>query len=58
VELAFLGAASIYAFVIPLKGTLSILDAVVLLSLFIAYLWRTSRQTREEPDLHGLASDR
>jgi cation:H+ antiporter len=57
VELAFLGAASIYAFVIPLKGTLSILDAVVLLGLFAGYFWRTSQQTREEPHLHGLPAD-
>lgn len=54
VELAFLGAASLYAFVIPLKGTLSIIDAVVLLGLFGLYLVRTSQQERTEPELHGL----
>lgn len=54
VELGFLGIASVYAFIIPLKRTLSLLDAVVLLGLFGAYLWRTSKEEREEPELHGL----
>jgi cation:H+ antiporter len=53
VELAFLGVAGLYAFLIPLKRTLSIVDAGVLLALFFGYLWRTSRQEREEPELHG-----
>lgn len=54
VELAFLGVAGIYALLIPLKGTLSIVDAGVLLALFGGYLWRTSRQEQEEPELHGV----
>ena len=35
---------------IPLKRTLSVIDAVVLLGLFGGYLWRTSQQEQEEPE--------
>lgn len=54
VELAFLAVAGLYAMVIPVKRTLSVIDAVVLLALFGGYLWRTSRQEQEEPELHGI----
>ena len=54
VELAFLATAGIYAFIIPLKGTLSLIDAVVLLALFGGYMWRASHQEKEEPELHGV----
>lgn len=54
VELAFLAVAGLYAMVIPIKRTLSIVDAGVLLALFGGYLWRTSQQEQEEPELHGI----
>ncbi len=57
VEIAFLGLASLYAFVIPLKGSLGLMDAGVFLGLFAAYLFRTSRQESEEPDLSGVSAD-
>jgi cation:H+ antiporter len=57
VEIAFLGLASLYAFVIPLKGSLGLVDAGVFLGLFAAYLFRTSRQESEEPDLRGVSAD-
>jgi cation:H+ antiporter len=52
-----LGIASLYAFAIPLKRSLGLIDAVVLLGLFGAYLWRTALHEREEPDLHGFAAE-
>lgn len=57
VELAYLGVASVYAFVIPLLRRLSVLDASFLLVLFAAYLWRAAKQAQEEPELQGVAAD-
>jgi cation:H+ antiporter len=56
-ELAFLATASVYAFIIPLKGTLSVIDSAILLALFGAYLWRTGQQERQEPELHGMPAN-
>jgi cation:H+ antiporter len=57
VELAFLAVASAYAFLIPLTRSIAWYDAVVLLALFAAYLWRVTREGRGEPDLIGVAAD-
>ncbi len=38
VELAFLTLATVYSFVIPLKGTISLLDTVVFVAIFAAYV--------------------
>jgi cation:H+ antiporter len=55
VELVFLSLATVYAFVIPLKGTLSLLDTAVFVGLFLAYMWRIARSEAGEPDLVGPA---
>ena len=55
VELVFLSLATVYSFVIPLKGTLSLLDTVVFVGLFVAYMWRIARSEAGEPDLVGPA---
>lgn len=54
-ELVVLLAATVYAFVIPIKGTLSWIDFVVLVSLFLFYLWRLAKLPSEEPHLIGPA---
>jgi cation:H+ antiporter len=54
-ELFFLGAASVYALIIPFTRRLAWYDAIVLLSLFAAYLWRAARGHHHEPDLVGMA---
>jgi cation:H+ antiporter len=54
-ELVFLGAATIYAFVIPLKGTLAWYDAVVFLGLYGWYVVRAGRRCCEEPEIRGVA---
>jgi cation:H+ antiporter len=53
VPLVFLGLASVYCLVLPFKRTLSLVDTVVLLAIFIAYSWRISRAPAGEPDLIG-----
>ena len=57
VELAFLAVASAYAFLIPLTRSIAWYDAVVLLLLFGAYLFRVTREGRGEPELIGVAAD-
>jgi cation:H+ antiporter len=53
VELSHLLLATVYAFVIPLKGTLSLIDAAVLLTIFAAYARSLLKQPIESPHLVG-----
>src|SRR6476620_10843462 len=55
VEIAFLAVATIYSLTLPLKRTISLFDAVVLVSLFVAYMVRVARAPAEEPHLVGPA---
>ncbi|MFI5397867.1 MAG: sodium:calcium antiporter [Candidatus Binatia bacterium] len=55
VELVFLSLATAYSFVIPLKGTISLLDTVVFVGIFVAYMWRIAPAEAGEPDLVGPA---
>ena len=52
-ELLTLLVATLYAFVIPWKRTLSLVDTVFFLSLFAFYVWKASHGHREEPELAG-----
>lgn len=56
IEIAALFAATLYSFIIPLKGTLSLLDTAVLLGLFSVYLVGASRSAQVEPELAGPAA--
>ena len=55
VELIFLGAATIYSFILPFKASLSILDMLILVTIFGLYAWRASQQNVVEPELIGPA---
>ncbi|MBI3782384.1 MAG: sodium:calcium antiporter [Deltaproteobacteria bacterium] len=55
VELVFLTLATVYSFVIPLRGTISMLDMVVLVALFVAYVWQIARGEAHEPEMVGPA---
>ncbi|HEV3401029.1 MAG TPA: hypothetical protein VG078_04335 [Acidimicrobiales bacterium] len=55
VELSFLVVASLYSLTLPLKRTVSLLDAVILVGIFVAYTVRISRAPAEEPHLIGPA---
>lgn len=55
IELGALGLATLYAFLIPLKGTLSLLDAVVLIGIFVLYAYWAARSPMVEIDLEGPA---
>ena len=52
-ELLTLLVATAYAFIIPLKRTLSIVDTLFFLSLFVIHIRKASRGHIEEPGLAG-----
>lgn len=52
-EIVALLAASVYAFIIPLKGTISWVDAVVLFAIFITYATFAAMSGVSEPELEG-----
>ncbi|MDA2933007.1 sodium:calcium antiporter [Acidobacteria bacterium AH-259-D05] len=55
VEIAYLTAATIYAFTIPIKGQLNLVDCLFLVGIFGAYAWRTAVMKVHEPELVGPA---
>ncbi len=54
-EVVFLGIATLYSLTLPLRHTLTMVDAVVLVAIFAAYAWRLSQAPAKEPDLAGVA---
>jgi cation:H+ antiporter len=54
-ELLFLALATAYSFLIPLKGTLGMEDAGVLIGLFCAYVFFAARAKHVAPELEGPA---
>ncbi len=55
IELAYLAVATIYSLTLPLKHSITLVDAVILVGIFAAYTWRISRAPAEEPHLVGPA---
>ncbi len=55
IEVAYLGLATIYSFIIPLKGTLGLVDLVILVTIFGFYAMHVARQPTEEPEAIGPA---
>lgn len=55
VELVVLLAATAYALVPAFKGSLSLVDMAILLSIFAFYAWRIARLPAEQPHLVGPA---
>ena len=55
IEITFLAIASLYSLTLPLKRTLSPVDTVLLVGLFIWYAVRISRAPAEQPHLVGPA---
>ncbi len=56
VAVAFLAAATLYAFTLPLRREISLVDSVLLAALFAAYAVWAARSGTEEPDLVGPAA--
>ena len=55
VELSFLSVATVYSLTLPLKGSITLFDSAVLVSIFVLYMVRISRAPAEEPHLVGPA---
>jgi len=53
VEIFYLAMATLYSFIIPLKGQLTLLDTVILVTLFVMYTRRVAQMESEEPELVG-----
>src|SRR5712675_1001960 len=56
-EVSYLTLATLYSLVIPLKGTLSLIDTFVLFTIFIFYIVSASKAGMEEPELEGGPSE-
>ena len=55
IEIGFLAIATLYSLTLPLKSTLTLIDAAVLVSIFLFYIVRIARAPAEEPHLVGPA---
>lgn len=54
-ELSLLLLATIYSFVLPLKGSLSLIDCVIFFAMFLYYAGRAARGEKHEEALEGIA---
>lgn len=54
-ELGFLLIATLYSFVLPFKGTLSVWDSAIFFAMFLAYVIKALRSPQHEHDLVGPA---
>jgi cation:H+ antiporter len=55
VEVSFLAIATLYSLTLPLKASITPVDAAILVSIFLGYTIRISRAPAEEPHLVGPA---
>ncbi|HYE78741.1 MAG TPA: hypothetical protein VEI97_12220 [bacterium] len=55
-DIFWLGAATLYSFLIPIKQTITVVDTVILLALYGTYLWTCSRVPSRESHLVGPAA--
>ncbi|MDE2696218.1 MAG: sodium:calcium antiporter [Chloroflexota bacterium] len=55
-DVVALAAATLYSFTIPLKGSISLFDTVVLFAVFAVYIYGVSRAEGDEPHLVGPAA--
>lgn len=55
VEISYLALATVYSLTLPLKHSITLFDAAVLVAIFAAYTVRLSRAPAEEPHLVGPA---
>jgi len=53
VEIFYLAMATLYSFTIPLKGSLNLIDMVILVSIFVMYTRRIAQMPVVEPEFVG-----
>jgi cation:H+ antiporter len=54
-EVLYLALATLYSFIIPLKGRLGLFDAAVFIGMFVFYIRTVSKSEHVEPELEGPA---
>ena len=52
-EILYLGLATVYSFLIPIKGRLDLMDALAFIAIFIFYMRAASKAEHVEPELEG-----
>jgi cation:H+ antiporter len=55
IEITFLALATLYSLTLPFKRTLTLVDSVILISIFVMFVYRLWRAPSEEPHLVGPA---
>lgn len=55
-EMFFLAAATVYAFIIPIKGSLVWYDSIVLIGIYVFYIKVISKRPTEEEECEGVAA--
>ncbi len=53
VEIFYLAVATLYSFIIPLKGSLTLIDTAILVTLFALYARRAAQMEKVEPAVIG-----
>jgi cation:H+ antiporter len=53
IEIFYLGVATVYSFLIPLKGRLDLIDAVAMIAIFILYMRAAAKAEHVETELEG-----
>jgi cation:H+ antiporter len=56
-EISLLLLATIYSLLIPLKGSLSWVDMIVLFAMFLYYAGRAARSEKHDEELEGIAAE-
>jgi cation:H+ antiporter len=52
-EILYLGLATVYSFLIPIKGRLDLMDALAFIAIFALYMRAASKAEHVEPELDG-----
>lgn len=52
-EVISLACSTAYSFILPFKGTISLIDAAILISMFLVYMRAASKAHMVEPELEG-----
>jgi cation:H+ antiporter len=55
IEISYLAVATLYSLTLPLKSSITLIDAAILVTIFVLYSIRVSRAPAEEPHLVGPA---
>jgi cation:H+ antiporter len=55
IELSYLAVATLYSLTLPLKHSITLIDAAILVTIFVLYTFRVARAPAEEPHLVGPA---